>query len=57
MDAETKEEKLLTFGRPQVVRNPQQDTLTSTANPLNERWEGGGSWVHPFWSGACDTPE
>ena len=33
VEKETKEEKLLTFGRPQVVRNPQQDTLTSTANP------------------------
>ena len=31
-DTKTKEEKLLTFGRPQVDRNLQQDTFASTAN-------------------------
>ena len=33
VDAETKEEKLLTFGRPPVGKDLQQDTLTFTANP------------------------
>ena len=33
VQAETKEKKLLTLGRPQVGRDLQQDTLTSTANP------------------------
>ena len=33
MDTEIKEEKVLTFGRPQVGRDLQQDTPTSTANP------------------------
>jgi len=31
--AEMKEKKLLTFVRPPVERNLQQDTLPSTANP------------------------
>jgi len=33
IDAEMKEKKLLTFRRPQVGRDLQQDALTSTANP------------------------
>lgn len=33
MDTETKEEDLLTLRRPQVVKDLQQDTLVSTANP------------------------
>jgi len=36
---ETKEEKLHTFGRPQVGRDIQQDTLTSIVIPLNEVWK------------------
>ena len=33
IDAETKEENLLTFKRPQAGRDLQQDTLASTDNP------------------------
>ena len=33
VDAETKEENSFTFGRPQVHRDLQQDTLSSAANP------------------------
>ena len=33
IDTETKEEKLLTSGRPHISRDLQQDTLTFTANP------------------------
>ena len=33
MDAETKEEKLLTSGRPPAARDHQQDNLASTNNP------------------------
>ena len=40
MDAETKEEKLLTFGKSQVGRDLHQDTLYLHCQPLNEVWEG-----------------
>jgi len=40
VDMETKEEKLLTFGRSQVGRYLQRNTLTSPCQPLNEVWEG-----------------
>lgn len=33
IDTETKEQSSLNFGRPQVGRDLQQDTLASTANP------------------------
>jgi len=33
VDTEMKEELLLTFGRPHIGRNSQQDTLASIANP------------------------
>jgi len=33
INTETKEEKLLTFERPQVDRKLQQGTLVSTVNP------------------------
>ena len=32
VDAKTKEEKRLTFRKPEIGRNLEQDTLTSTAN-------------------------
>jgi len=32
IDAEINKEKLLTFGKPQIHKNPQRDALTSTAN-------------------------
>jgi len=33
IDTKTKEKKLLTFRRPHIDRDLQQDILTSTANP------------------------
>ena len=33
VEKETKEEKLLTFGRPQIHRNLKQNTFVSTAKP------------------------
>jgi len=33
VDTETNEEKLLTFSRPLVGKDLQQDTLTTSANP------------------------
>jgi len=33
IETKTKEKKLLTFRRPHIDRNLQQDILTSTANP------------------------
>ena len=42
VDTETKEEKLLTFGRILVGRDLQQDTLISTANPYMRPGKG---WI------------
>ena len=42
VDAETKEENLLTFRRPQAGRDLQRDTVTSTATPQNRSGKG---WI------------
>ena len=58
MDAETKEEKLLTFGKSQVGRDLHQDTLYLHCQPLNEVWEGVDPVSTPSGhSGALLAPE
>ena len=42
IDAEINKEKLLTFGKPQIHKNPQRDALTSTAS-LEMR--SGKGWI------------
>jgi len=57
-DTKTKEEKLLTFGRPQVGRDLQQNALTSPCQSLNEVWEGVDPGSTPSGhSGVLHAPE
>ena len=52
------EEEIVTFSRPQIDRNVQQDTSTSTANPLMRYGKG---WILvlllPVTQVLCIVPE
>jgi len=53
-----KGKKQLTFRRPQVHKDLQQNTLTSPCQPLNEVWEGVEPGSTPsHHTGAFHSPE